>query len=183
MKKKIFAIAVLIVCLSLSVGGTLAFFTTSKTARNVIEMGAIEVELVQKGEGGAPFENAVGVIPGKSVADIVTVKNISVKPCWVRVKADKAIKLAEGVVGVPDTSLVTLDLNTIDWTLKDGYYYYNNVLAADAETEPLFTKVTFSTAMGNLYKNATAEIDVTAQAVQYANNGTTVDQAAGWPSV
>ena len=183
MKKKIFAIAVLIVCLSLSVGGTLAFFTTSKTARNVIEMGSIEIELIQKGEGDAPFTTAVGIIPGKTVADTVIVKNVSAKPCWVRVEAAKVIELAAGVSGVPDTSLMTMNINTDNWTLKDGYYYYNNVLAAGTETEPLFTEVAFSTAMGNLYKNATAKINVTAQAVQYANNGATVAEAIGWPSV
>ena len=35
--------------------------------------------------------------------------------------------------------------------------------------------------MGNEYQNATATVDVFAQAVQTANNGATVMAAQGWP--
>ena len=48
-------------------------------------------------------------------------------------------------------------------------------------TEPLFTKVTFSTEMGNLYQGSRAEIAVLAQATQVANNGETALEADGWP--
>ena len=46
----------------------------------------------------------------------------------------------------------------------------------------MFTKVTFNAAMGNEYQNATATVDVAAQAVQTANNGSTVTDAQGWPN-
>ena len=36
--------------------------------------------------------------------------------------------------------------------------------------------------MGNEYQNAKAMIDITAIAVQSANNGETVLEATGWPS-
>ena len=36
--------------------------------------------------------------------------------------------------------------------------------------------------MGNEYQNATATVDVIAQAVQTANNGTSAADAAGWPA-
>lgn len=35
--------------------------------------------------------------------------------------------------------------------------------------------------MGNEYQNATATVNVSAQAVQNANNGDTVMDAKGWP--
>ena len=35
--------------------------------------------------------------------------------------------------------------------------------------------------MGNEYQNATATVDVLAQAVQTANNGESVMEAQGWP--
>ena len=48
-------------------------------------------------------------------------------------------------------------------------------------TAPIFTAVTFNANMGNEYQNATATVDVFAQAVQTANNGATVMDAQGWP--
>ena len=47
---------------------------------------------------------------------------------------------------------------------------------------PLFTTVTFAPEMGNEYQNSTAHIDVKADAVQVANNGDAVLEAAGWPA-
>ena len=42
--------------------------------------------------------------------------------------------------------------------------------------------MTFKADMGNEYQNATATVDVSAQAVQTANNGATVMDAQGWPN-
>ena len=64
----------------------------------------------------------------------------------------------------------------------DGYCYYSRPLKPGQVTEPVFTKVTFNAAMGNEYQNATATVDVAAQAVQTANNGSTVTDAQGWPN-
>ena len=47
---------------------------------------------------------------------------------------------------------------------------------------PLFTTVTFDAAMGNAYQNSTATVSVRADAVQTANNGAAVLEAAGWPA-
>jgi hypothetical protein len=49
-------------------------------------------------------------------------------------------------------------------------------------TEPLFTTVSFSIEMGNIYQNSRSTVEINAQATQVANNGTTVFEAAGWPA-
>ena len=79
-------------------------------------------------------------------------------------------------------SLIDLNYNNEDWTAKDGYWYYNTPVAPGGVTEPLFTTVAFDISMGNQYQNSTAEIDVSAQAVQTANNGTASTDAQGWPA-
>lgn len=184
MKKKFFVCALIAICLSAAAYGTLAYFTYEDTATNVITAGNIEIDLEElaEGENGekVPFEDVVGVVPGDEVSKIVQVKNTGANAAWVRVSVDAAIELAEGVEGEPDLSLLTYDLNTAKWTEKDGYYYYNEALEAGKTTEPLFTKVIFDTKMGNLYQNSVAVIDVDAQAVQVANNGTSALDAAGW---
>lgn len=78
---------------------------------------------------------------------------------------------------------MTLDYNTTDWTQgDDGYFYYNKVLKPGEVTEPIFNNVAFSGTMDNMYRDAEVTVDVAAQAVQTANNGSTVMDAKGWPN-
>lgn len=184
MKKKLCVIALLVICLATAAYGTSAYFTHEQTATNVITSGSIKVELQEwsdTGSGLVPFENVEGVLPGTEISKIVQVKNSGGQAAWVRVSADKTIRLAEGVNGDADLSLISYDLNTAFWTEKDGFYYYNTILQPNEVTEPLFTKVIFSATMSNMYQNSKAVIDVTAQATQVANNGTCALDAAGWP--
>ena len=184
MKKKLFVIAVLVICLATAAYGTSAYFTHNQTATNVITSGSIKIELQEwsdTGDGLVPSEDIEGVLPGAKVSKIVQVKNIGGQAAWVRVSADRAIHLAEGVDGEVDLSLISCDLNTAYWTEKDGFYYYNTALQPNEVSEPLFTKVIFSETMSNMYQNSKAVIDVTAQATQVANNGTCALDAAGWP--
>lgn len=184
MKRKITAVAMIAVCLSIVIYGTNAYFTSEEKAHNVITSGNIDIDLVEMAKNGdklVPFENVTGVMPGQEVSKIVTVKNTGGQPAYIRIKLDKAITLADGSSENVDLGLLSYDLNKEDWTAKDGYYYYNNALGAGEETQPLFTTVTFAEKMGNMYQNSTAEINVQAQATQVANNGADVFEAAGWP--
>lgn len=183
MKKKICVIALLAMCLAIAAYGTSAYFTHEQTATNVITSGSIKVELQEwsdTGNGLIPFEDIDGVMPGTEVSKIVQVKNVGGQAAWIRVSADKAIHLAEGVNGDVDLSLISYDLNTAFWTEKDGFYYYNTMLYPNKVTEPLFTKVIFSATMSNMYQNSKAVIKIDAQATQVANNGTCALDAAGW---
>ena len=181
MKRRIFALAVLAIYVATLAAGTIAYFTSAGTAHNVITTGAVAIELKEWADEAKtkPFENLDNVMPGTDATKIAEVKNTGESPAWIRVKLEKSITLKEG--GEADLSLLGLDINTTGWTEKDGYYYYNEILQPGETTAPLFTKVTFDAKMGNEYQNAKAEIDLTAQAVQSANNGKTVMEAAGWP--
>ncbi len=75
-----------------------------------------------------------------------------------------------------------MELNTINWEARDGYYYYREPLAPNAETEPLFTQVTFSAGMDDRYEGSLAYIKVTMDAVQSNENGASVFEADGWPA-
>lgn len=190
-KRRIFVIALLVCCLAVLASGSVAYFTASETAHNVITSGNVAIDLQEltnrMDEAGnpIPFENPTGVMPGAEVSKIVQVENTGDNPVWVRIAVEKAIDLVlpEGAEPVePDLSLIVLDLNTADWTEQDGYYYYNKPLNPGETTVPLFTTVTFDKTMGNAYQNCTAAVSVKADAVQTANNGAAVLEAAGWPA-
>ena len=186
MKRKIFVIAFIAVCLSIVAYSTTAFFSVEDTATNVITMGNIKIELEELAipdDGGdpVPFGDVIDVLPGTDVSKIVQVKNTGANSAWIRISIDKAIELAEGISGEADVTLVSLNVNTEKWTELEGYYYYNAALNAGETTEPLFTEVSFASNMGNIYQQSKAIIKVFAQATQTANNGETVFTAAGWP--
>ena len=186
MKKKIFVLASIAVCLSIIAYSTTAYFTHEETATNVITMGNIKIELQELAipkDGGepVPFENAIDVLPGTDVSKIVQVKNVGAEAAWIRISVEKSLMLAEGMNGDVDLSLVTYDLNTVYWIELNGYFYYNDILNPGETTEPLFTKVMFSSSMGDMYQQSKAILKIDAQATQVANNGSTVFQAAGWP--
>lgn len=183
MKKKVLFIAAVVICLSLAVGSTLAYYTAENTAHNVITTGNVDIALQEWAdqEKTTPFTDLEDIMPGDNATKIVEVKNTGSGDAYVCVKVDKAIALAEGIQGEVNPDDITIDFNTTDWTLKDGYYYYNTALAAGEVTEPLFTTVGFAASMGNVYQECTITIDVTAYAVQAANNGTDPLTASGWP--
>ena len=187
MKKKILLAAAVVICLTIAVSGTLAYFTFEDTAHNVITSGGVSIEVVEKTKStdGAeledfPKEGITGVMPGTEVSKIVSVRNTGNSEAWVRVKVDATIKSAEGEGKLP-SDVMTYTVSG-DWTEKDGYYYYNNKVPAGESTSILFDTVKFDPEMGNKYQNCKANIKISAQAVQTANNGTTVMDAQGWPA-
>ena len=182
MKRKLLILSVLVICVATLAAGTLAYFTSEGTAHNVITTGGVDITLQEWADEGKtkPFEDLTGIMPGMTVTKIAEIKNTGASEAWVRVKVEKNIQLkGEGEVN-PD--LVGLALDTANWTEKVGYYYYNKALKPGEVTAPVFSAVTFNASMGNEYQNATATVDVYAQAVQTANNGATALEAQGWPN-
>lgn len=186
MKKKIAIGAVLVLCLSMLIYSTIAYFNTADTARNVITAGDIKIELQETAitDDGEeiPFEDRFDVMPGQDVSKIVKVTNTGSNPAYIRVQVQKAIVLAADAQGDVDLDLIGLDFDGDYWTLKDGYYYYNEPLAPGKTTAALFKNVKFDAKMGNMYQGSTATIKVAAEATQVKNNGATVFDAAGWPA-
>ena len=183
MKKRMLTAALALCCLAVLATGTLAYFTAEETAQNVITMGSLKMELVELNEEGKPWTNVENIVPGMEVTKKAYVENNGSVDFYTRVKITKSFLPAQGEeLPQLDTDLVELDLNEKYWERgEDGFYYYREPVAPDEETEPLFTKVTFSTDMGNEYQNVQVIIDLEAQAVQSRNNGERALEATGWP--
>lgn len=189
MKKKIFAMAVMLICISILASTTLAYFSDVGTARNVITTGGIKIALLQQQKVGDVLvdypDEPIPALPGKSVSMIVSVKALD-QTAWVRMRFLLTVYDAEGnVMEVPAADLEKLILVGTDgesWTYRDGWWYCNEALNPGESTKPLFETVKFSLEMGNQYQESKVYIDVTAQAVQKANNGESVLDAAGWPA-
>lgn len=187
MKKKILYIAAIVICLSLITGGTYAYFTTSDTARNVITSGGIEVKVVEQQLVNGTLQpypsQPIPVMPATTVSKIVSVQSTE-QAAWVRMNYTLTVFDADGnKMDIPADELaqvIVIVPKTTDWTQKDGWWYYNTAIASGETTTPLFEEVVFSGPnMDNKYQSSTVVINVTAQAVQQANNGAT--EALVWP--
>ena len=193
MKKKILALALGAISLSMLVHGSLAYFTAEDTAHNVITSGGVDIEIVEWTlDNGIlvpfPKDEPMRVMPGVTASKIVTVENKE-EEAYIRARFAVTVKNAAGEVMELDeatrTSIIQIATND-DYWLEDetdgNWFYYKDAVGTGIATEPLLREVVFSAVnMTNEYQGCTVEIDVDAQAVQVANNGTDVLEAAGWP--
>lgn len=92
MKKKLTAIALVVALLAVAViGGTLAYFTDTDSAKNTFTVGNVKIDLIEQEkteQGLVDFEQDKLLVPGKSndgnaVSKIVTVKNTGKNDAWV----------------------------------------------------------------------------------------------------
>jgi predicted ribosomally synthesized peptide with SipW-like signal peptide len=186
--KKILYVAALVICLSIITGGTLAYFTAEDTARNVITTGSVSVSVVQQqmvGDALQPSSNRpIPVMPDTTVSRVVSVQSTK-QTAWVRLQYE--IKLydatgAEKVLTDEELSqIIVIAPDDTNWTLADGWWYYTDAIGFGEIAQPLFDSIGFTAQMGNDYQGCSMVLQITAQAVQQANNGTTVLEAAGWP--
>lgn len=185
MKRKLLILSVVAICIATMAAGSLAYFTAEGKAHNVITTGGVKIAVQEwaNQEKTEPYSTQTkGVMPGTPVTKIVEIKNTGASEAWVRVKVVKKIELAVPTDNF-DESLVELELNETDWKKEpDGYYYYQKALKPGDTTDPILQSVMFKSAMGNAYQNAKISIDISAQAVQTANNGAAVKDALGWPT-
>ena len=190
MKKRILYIAAIIICLSLITGGTYAYYTTSDTARNVITSGGVEVAVVEQQLVNGTLQpypsQPIPVMPATTVSKIVSVQSTE-QAAWVRMNYTLTVYDVDGkemeISADELAKVIVITPDATNWTLKDGWWYYNTAVKGGEPTKPLFEKVEFSGPhMDNKYQLCTVVIDVTAQAVQQANNGATVWEALGWPA-
>lgn len=184
MKRKLLIVSVLVILVAVTAAGTLAYFTDTGTAHNVITTGNVKIELKEWADDACtqPFQDKTGVMPGTKVTKIVEVKNTGTGAAFLRLYVEKNVYGADQKPMKSDP--VSLDFDNTDWTYSEseGYYYYNRPLEPGNTTEPLFTTVTFDPLMGNEYQNAAAHVKVIAYAVQSAHNGDSPQAAKGWPS-
>lgn len=193
MKKKIFAFSLIVICLSILAHGTVAYFTDEDVTHNVITTGGVDITVEEWQEIGGdlvPYpNNPIAVMPGATVSKIVTVLNEKAE-AYIRARYEIIVTDADGNVMELDdetlNSVFTIVVNTENWLTKpenDGWLYYDSAVPTDESTTPLFTEVLFSGInMTNEYQHCTVEINVYAQGVQSANNGSSALEAVGWPA-
>lgn len=181
MKKKILlSMLIILVAIVATIGGTMAWFTSSVSLDNTFTAGTLRIggEDTWEGLEGEDWEN---VNPGDCKDKEFTIKNEGTKNALLRFKFDGSWgTMVDNVwVVMPDSNsgLVTIDFyEPADWYLHtDGWYYYLGRLlpAGHLDYEDLeFTLKVCVDGPGtdNAYQGESYKLDFTFQAIQASNN-------------
>ena len=155
----------LILVIGAAAGGTLAWLTqTTQTENNNFSYGTVSCAINESFNGTTKSD--------------VTVTNTGNTPAYIRAACIVNWVDAQGniVANVPADYTYSLFIPGAGWTVgKDGYYYYNDVVAPDATTAGSLLTCTSSPSADGEYK---LSVKVIASAVQ-ATPSTAVNEA--WP--
>ena len=161
---------------------SLAYYSTIGKATNVVTSGDVSFIIHEKTDQGKDFpEDGVYVMPGDVVSKQVSIESICNHPFYLRVK------LVDGVdnKALSSEDCLKLDIDTKNWELHDGWYYYKKIVKPNETTPNVFSHVEIiGSKVGMDYLGSTLTLTVKAQAVQSEHNpiknGKTYT-ASGWP--
>jgi len=183
LKNRILLMALAAMVLTLLTQGSLAYYTTTGKATNVVTSGDLELTIREMTDQGTEFPaRGVYVLPGDRVSKVVTVENTCNHPFYLRVKLVYGIDAKE----LPAEDCFKLNINTEHWVLKDGWYYYTGILQPGEETPEFFSHVEIvGSKVDTGYIGKTLQLTVKVQAVQSENNpieNNDTTTAVGWPA-
>lgn len=175
-KKKLALLTLsLVLVATIGVGATLAYFTDSDAATNVITMGHVDIDLDEPNYDPDDPNTPEDEGEDNTITDIVPGEVIT---------KDPTITVAQGSADAYLRASITLGDNLSEqqaaellegivindgWVLaEDGYYYYQSVVK-EGESAVLFNEVTIPAAWGNEVADMTITIDVAAEAIQADN--------------
>lgn len=165
-KKLVLLTLALVLIATIGVGATLAYFTDSTEATNIITMGHVDIEINEPhfdGEDGEDDDTVKDIVPGQVITKdpTITVANDS-QDAYIRA----TITLSENLTDEQKTELLA-GIDILDgWFLaEDKYYYYNKEVTA-GESIVLFEEVKIPERWGNEVVDTEFSIDVAAEAIQ-----------------
>lgn len=184
-KKKIIGLCIAGVLAVGSIGGSLAWFTSSDSVTNQFSTASTDKPSnpnsgIKIHEDFKP-EEAKNKLPGDEVTKQVNVINtakydqlirVKIKKVWKDAKEDGKSKLdTENIVLNFENNLTdSKDPKEGKWIEgSDGYYYYNGIVNPDGQTSNLLESVTLSEKATNEYKGVDFDVIVDSEGVQAAN--------------
>ena len=166
-KKLVLSLAAAAMVGTLAVGGTLAWFTDTETAKNVVTTGNVNISWIENGkevlteEDGVKFGKDKPVVPNSILEKVAYVQNKGKNDALIRVKA---------IVDSDISEYVTVGYNEdtpSKWEQDGEWYYYTEVVKAGDKTEDFIRNLTIPAEVGNAVANITeANVELRADAIQ-----------------
>lgn len=149
-KRAILILAMMVLLLTFTVGGTIAFIVTSDgPVENTFTAGKVTCAVLEDS-----FENGVSTTKNN-----VRIKNTGNTEAWIR-----AMVVANWYIGNDIVAPATVDIATPSgWSKSGSYYYCNSIISAGSETPTLISEYKAGTAP---VEDAHLEMTIVCQAVQ-----------------
>ncbi|MBQ8549765.1 MAG: hypothetical protein IJ426_00300 [Clostridia bacterium] len=181
-KTKVFVVALVAVLITLMSQATLAYYQTVGKATNVVTSGNIQFIIHEMTDQGTEFPSeGVYIVPGDIVSKKVSIESDCDHSFYLRVKMVYGIDSQE----LSSEDCFKLNIDEEHWVLRDGWYYYTDVVKPRETTPDVFSHVEIiGDTVDNSYLGKTLTLTVKAQAVQSENNPITDGNtytASGWP--
>ena len=145
MNKKPLIFILLLLTISIIVGATIAYYTSSDTFENEFDTGTYKIETQET------FVSPENWTPGTTTPKTVIATNKGSTPAAVRIKLTPSWKDANGdplsLTDSHNTEAAIINFaDNLDsrWTYSNGYYYYNYYLDENGSTTSLLKSVTFN---------------------------------------
>ena len=180
-KAKLLLVALAAILMTVLTQPSLAYYTTIGIATNVVTSGEIRLKIHEKTADGSTFpEEGVYIMPGDIVSKQVSVENVCDHPFYLRVKLVSASTNED----LTAEDCLKLDIDTANWTMVDGFYYFDRILQPSEITTALFTEVEIvGSKVDQSHIGSTLSLTVKAFAVQSEHNPAEHPwEASGWPT-
>jgi hypothetical protein len=167
-----FLVTIVVVVGLFSIVNSFAFFKQSSYVENFLSTKFYKVDLIDI------FDNYQLKLPGDFLNKDVSIKNNGEVEAVVRIQLTPIWTPAiDGLGNVLDVEAVTIGygyyLND-DWTLIDGWFYYNYILSPGLETSLLVDSLKFNAVSNDQhqtdYSNTIYTLNVLAQSAQVVSN-------------
>ena len=174
-KRNIMLGSAVLLAVLLVAGGTMAWFTADANIENEFKAGTVKIAI--NGQSEAVVDN---VNPGDEYDNEVSVTNTGSKRAYIRVQLVPKFVGAEGEDLSAEGIVTYSEIDTDDWVLFDGWYYYKHIVQRDEITSKLIDKVKFAgKEMDNNYQGAEFTLTVNAEAIQVTNKAITLHDQWG----
>ena len=182
MRKKVALTAAAVVMVgTLAVGGTLAWFTDTETATNVVTMGNVDITLSEDGkDDGEVIGDGLkydGILPGDVFDKLVTIGvEDNSNSAYVRAKIIVTGTAAELLLDEDEENDITFGAAApLEWKLERiedddcAVAYINKGAMEPGDDWTVFTSIEIPGSWGNEYEDMTFNVKVVAEAIQQAN--------------
>lgn len=178
-----------LLCTALAVGSTVAYLTDKDEVTNQFTVGRVEIEGKEPGYTPDPGGKTEDIVPTEVIPKDPQITNIGKNDAYVYM--DVSIPVAKVITvdeqgkrqnggAAKETELFTMNELSEQWTLMyqkrvgDSMVYtysYNNILAPQETTAPLFQSVTFANVVEGQLEERQLDIPVNFYAIQSLNTG------------
>ena len=179
-KDKLILKITIFIILFCSLSITYAYYVAVEDTNSIITFGNVKLKLIEKELKNGTYididdNDSIDITNITKLDRMVKVKNVGSNPFYLRLKID--------FNSTSNTNDAVIILPNENWKYENGYYYYENIVYPNEETNELMNEIAFNKQkILENYNGNKFYLKITAQAVQSEHNMNDVMEVTNWPN-